>query len=465
MNNQQLAAAANTVVEIDEFFAQLKEQALEFYAPEALVTRGYITPSQELSVRQLQLAYWKTRLALLELINELRAGGQRPDQATPEQFLVGLAAAALLVDAARWLRRTFHRVTVARRKLDEPDPVYGIPPRMYDNVQRSLVSVHNAWHLWQATRYYDANRQRLAAVAAEQGLEPLVAIIDRLRDELRPSLWLFLRTRLRVRGRRTMRRLGRDLLGRAVYAMQQAVSERVSEVFLSPGHRPGLPPEIRAQVAAMLQPGDVLVVRKEYAATNYFLPGYWPHAALVLGAAADLDRMGIADHEHVRPRLPLLAAVAPQPAGAGDASPACCVLEAMKDGVRVRSIESPLASDSVIVLRPQLATAHIAVALAQGLMHEGKPYDFNFDFCYSHRMVCTEVVYRAYDGVGDVKFELVRHVGRFALAAGDLLRMALAERHFTVVAVYSPAHGAKLETGSTAAELIRRVECPSTGAA
>ena len=33
------------------------------------------------------------------------------------------------------------------------------------------------------------------------------------------------------------------------------------------------------------RPGDVLVVRKEYAATNYFLPGYWPHAALVIGSA------------------------------------------------------------------------------------------------------------------------------------------------------------------------------------
>jgi len=126
--------------------------------------------------------------------------------------------------------------------------------------------------------------------------------------------------------------------------------------------------------------------------------------------------------------------------------------------VRIRSIDSPLASDSVIVLRPQLQPADIARALAQAFMHEGKPYDFDFDFSCSHRMVCTEVVYRAYEGVANVAFPLQRHVGRYALAAGDLLRMALANEHFAIEAVYSPAHGPTLQTGAEAADLIRRVE-------
>jgi hypothetical protein len=458
MNTEPRAAAA-TVVELHEYLEQLKAHALSLYGPEALAARGYITPSQELALRQLQLGYWKSRLALLEIVDEIRAATPRPELARPEQFLVALAAAAVLVDAARWMRRTFHKTAVLRRKLDEPDPVYGLPPRMYDNVQRSLVSTSTAWHLWQATRYYDRDRDRLAAEAAPYGGQELVQLIDKLRDQLRPSVWLYLRTRFRVRGRRTMRRLGRDVLGRAMYALQQLVSERVSEVFVSPGHRPGLPDDIREQVLSMLRPGDVLVVRKEYAATNYFLPGYWPHAALVLGAVDDLVRLGIADHEHVQPRLRVVETLS-----AHGAPPRQIVLEAMKDGVRVRSIDSPLSSDSIIVLRPQLEETHIATALSQGLMHEGKPYDFNFDFCYSHRMVCTEVVYRAYDGVGGVTFELQRHVGRYALAAGDLLRMGLAERHFQIVAAYSPAHALEVKTGGAAADLVRKVEGHAPGA-
>jgi hypothetical protein len=318
---------------------------------------------------------------------------------------------------------------------------------MYDDVQRSMVSAHHAWHLWQATRYYDKHRNPLAESAAAAGLQPLVAIIDRLRDRLRPSLWTFLKTRFRVRGRRAVRRIGRDLLGRGIYQIQQAVSCRMADVKVRPGHVPALPPAISEQVIALVRPGDVLVVRKEFAATNYFLPGYWPHAALYVGTLDDVRRLGIADHDHVRPRLINWTDGASR-----------CVLEALKDGVRIRPVDSPLASDSVVVIRPLIDASMVAAALAQGFMHEGKPYDFDFDFCSSHRLVCTEVVYRAYEGIADVRFDLLRHVGRFALAAGDLLRMALARRHFEVVACYSPPHSATLEFGPAAQQVVQRME-------
>ena len=141
---------------------------------------------------------------------------------------------------------------------------------------------------------------------------------------------------------------------------------------------------------------------------------------------------------------------------AGDPHP--CVLEAIKDGVRIRSVNSALNSDSVVVIRPLMEPADIARAISHGLMHEGKPYDFDFDFCYSHRLVCTEVVYRAYEGVAGTQFDLRRHVGRFALAAGDLLRMALARRHFEILAAYVPTRSPQLELGAAAAQIVRRVE-------
>jgi Permuted papain-like amidase enzyme, YaeF/YiiX, C92 family len=466
MNNEQLTSAVHTVIELGQYLEDLKAQALEIYDPTVLAARGYITPSKELQLRHLQLSYWKTRNALLELVYEIWQDAERIDKATPQQFLIALAAAALLVDAARFLRTSFHRVAIVRRKLDEPDPVYGIPARMYDNVQKSLTDPYHAWHLWQATRYFDCHRQQLIEATAAAGLEPLVAIIDRVRDRLRPTLWMYLRTRIRVRGRRAVRHIGRDVLGRAAYGVQEAVGRGLAEVRVKPGHAPSLPKEIRAEVVRLLRPGDVLVVRKDFAATNYFLPGHWPHAALFLGTATDLTLGGIATHQHVEPRFaklssatPLTAVFAPDPVNAwaeGVEHP--CVLEAMKDGVRVRSINSALNSDSVVVIRPLLDSRDVAAALAQALMHEGKPYDFDFDFCASHRLVCTEVIYRAYEGIAGVQFDLHRHAGRFALAAGDLLRMALARRHFEIVAVYSRPHASDLQCDAAATEIVRRIE-------
>jgi hypothetical protein len=470
MTNEQLTSAARTVVELGNYLEDLKLEALEIYKPSVVAARGYITPSNELKLRHLQISYWKTRNALFELLYDIWQEVERIDRATPQQFLICLAAAALLVDAARFLRETFHRITVVRRKLDEPDPVYGIPPRMYDDVQKSLTSPYHAWHLWQATRYYDKHHSDLAKAAAAEGIEPLVAIIDRLRDRLRPSLWTYIRTRAHVRGRRAVRHIGRDVLGRVMYSLQAAAGRGLAEIRVRPGHVPSLPRSIRTDVVQLLRPGDVLVVRKEFAASNYFLPGHWPHAALFLGTAGDFASSAISNHLHVQPRLSELFAATHVTAvlvpdlenawtdGGVEGTLHPCVLEAMKDGVRIRSINSALNSDSVVIVRPLLERSDIESALAQALMHEGKPYDFDFDFCASHRLVCTEVVYRAYEGIAGVQFDLRRHAGRFALAAGDILRMALARRHFEVVAVYVPGKASAIETGDAACDIVQRFE-------
>ncbi len=466
MDRQQLDTAAATVAHLSDYLRELRADALAIFDGPAVAARGYITPSQEVAVRQLQRSYWKTRNALLELVYEIWRDVERVDRATPQQYLVALAAASLLVDAARFLRETFHNVPVVRRKLDEPDVIHGIPPRMYDEVQKSLTSPYHAWCLWQATHYYDKHHAKFEAAAAAEGLQPMIAIVDQLRDRLRPTLWAYVRTRLRVRGRRAVRRVGRDVLGRGIYALQESLGRGMTYVFVRPGHSPNLARDVRARVIELLQPGDVLIVRKEFAASNYFLPGYWPHAALYLGTADDLRQLGLAGDEHAGPRLDKIAGATPftavlqaneEHAWTGEGQHPC-VLEAMKDGVRIRSVNSALNSDSIVVIRPRLERAQIARAISHALMHEGKPYDFDFDFCYSHRLVCTEVVYRAYEGLAGVQFDLRRHVGRFALAAGDLLRMALAGRGFEVVAVYMPQRSPNLETGAAAAQIVRRVE-------
>jgi hypothetical protein len=200
-------------------------------------------------------------------------------------------------------------------------------------------------------------------------------------------------------------------------------------------------------VRAIVRPGDVLITRKEHALTNYFLPGFWPHAALFIGGSAELERLGIGGHAHVAPRWHQLLTC--------DSNEPLRVLEALKDGVRIRSLGCPLTCDAVAVLRPELPEPLVAQAIARGFRHEGKAYDFDFDFTRSDRLVCTEVVYRSYEGIGGVTFALTRRAGRLTLAAEDLLTMALAKSHFRVVAAYCGKVHQALASNEDAERVIR----------
>jgi hypothetical protein len=134
--------------------------------------------------------------------------------------------------------------------------------------------------------------------------------------------------------------------------------------------------------------------------SNWFLPGFWPHAALYLGN----DQL---------------------PSNPGYPNMTACFLEAKKDGVKKRSAEETLAVDALLVLRPPLVKPDLQKGLQRALSHCGKPYDFLFDFRTADRLVCTEVVYRGYHGIDPVRFHLCETGGRLCLPAEDLLDQAL----------------------------------------
>ncbi|MEI6195723.1 MAG: YiiX/YebB-like N1pC/P60 family cysteine hydrolase [Verrucomicrobiota bacterium] len=93
--------------------------------------------------------------------------------------------------------------------------------------------------------------------------------------------------------------------------------------------------------------------------------------------------------------------------------------------MRICPLETCLHADHVLVLRPSLPREETAAALGEALGHLGKPYDFEFDFNVSSRIVCTELVYRCYHHRGAIQFPLVKRLGRFTLTGDDLAQHAL----------------------------------------
>jgi hypothetical protein len=73
---------------------------------------------------------------------------------------------------------------------------------------------------------------------------------------------------------------------------------------------------------------------------------------------------------------------------------------------------------------------------------------FDFDFFRSDRLVCTGVIYRAYDGLGDLRFELRERGGRPTFSAEDLLDLAVDRGQFEPIALFgAEPTGGHLVTG------------------
>lgn len=332
-------------------------------------------------------------------------------------FLIGYTAACLIVSLDRLLLEEVAVGSMTQRKLNEGDEPHRIPRKQYTEIFESFTNPTKARMMDRAMRFARRHRRVLDAMREDPVVGDLANELPRRERALDPSRrrYLALLADFVVH---TFRRRGASARQQTVFAALEAGGRLASELrdHWTP---PRITDELRGRIAGLLRPGDVLITRHDRAFTNLFLPGYWPHAALYVGSESDRRAMQVTLDADRAARW------------SGDRS----VLEALKDGVLFRPLESTLAVDSVAVIRPRLERQQIAHAIERASQHEGKLYNFDFDFFRSDRLVCTEVVYRAYDGVGGIDIPVRERSGRPTISAEDLLELAVAGRGFVPVAV------------------------------
>ncbi len=169
-----------------------------------------------------------------------------------------------------------------------------------------------------------------------------------------------------------------------------------------------------------LQPGDIVLLRRRSLSINAWVPGYWSHVALYVGSVGELKKLGL-DHD---PRVAThLGAFAESGAGGQPH----VMIEALLEGVRFHSLSGSLQStEAVAVLRPRLQPEQINEAIARAFTHAGKPFDLDFDFEHDDKLACTELVYRAYEGVLSLQFSDA--MGRRVITPTEFARTFGSER-------------------------------------
>lgn len=419
--NRQVREDCDTLRQLLDGLERLRESWNEVRQTVQSRERGYFTPDEDDRVRQCLLSYRNHRLALYEMIGRYMDYEQVADRSEQLRgFMVGYAAALALCAASLQLIETYEHVPLVRAKLNEPDARFGLNAGFFEEIVRAYTAPHGFRLLHSAGRFWLRNRRdlRRLGLANDADCRWLGGIIRQQRSAVHSGFWgLFVR-RLRYDWRALWRLLVSPVHW-ARYGLQSFVGATFSGLRTTLHYRPAIDEEALARLRNELQSGDVLLVRAEQKVTTALLPGFWAHAAIYIDSRGDLERMGIGQHPHVRKHLSAI------PADGGQFG---YVLEAISPGVLVNPLERCLYADHVVVLRPNVTATDMQEALVAAFGHVGKPYDFEFDFNVTSRLVCTELVYRSFHKRGAIDFPLVKRLGRFTLSGDDIMNWLL-EQH------------------------------------
>ncbi len=378
--------------------------------------RLYYRPEEEETIRWKFATYLSYRAALLRIIaTYIGFHAVRDPEQQARCFMLGYAAASRIMRASLVLARMYRDDEMVRRMLNEAEPLWGIPPQTFDRIYQNVASRENLKKFEEMGLYFEHRRNdwREGGIWPEPEFTWLESmILDGLGyiRENQPHPY-------KVRLEMFMETIKQDAY-KPVYAAQSLAAMWMGDTRIV--ERPPLisVEQIKNEIEPKLEPGDILLARHNWYLSNAFLPGFWPHAALYVGRLEDLRRLGLADDPEVRSRWDEYLRAAP------DGEPHS-VIESVSEGVIFSSLTEVLHADYIAVLRPRLSQDEKREAIRRAFRQHGKPYDFEFDFFTSDKLVCTELVYRAYEGF--LNFNLVRVMGRDTLPADQIVRKFAAE--------------------------------------
>lgn len=334
------------------------------------------------------------------------------DGARIDAILIAMSAALTLFDNAQFMQQHFAGNHVLRSKLNEAYPEVGVGRNFYEDSLLRANSLAYRASMTDAIRFFEENQ---AVIAGHIG-----AVGGSMR-----ALYEFLEhspARRKFGGDHAFRQISDQLailvqrsamdsfqqVGRLKFLTSQIMGNTMGLVRWRAGklkHDQAM----LEKLSATLRPGDILLEKTPFALTDKTIPGHFGHAAIYIGTRDQLAEIGALDLPAVQARLEQIDS-------------GRVVLEALRGGVVLNTLEHFMNIDDVAVLRPsRLHPAEMRDSIGLALGNFGKRYDFNFDVNTTETIVCSELVYVAYPQIDFVTKQVFTS---FTISPDDIAKLA-----------------------------------------
>jgi uncharacterized protein YycO len=342
-----------------------------------------------------------------------RVDNQLADSDRMAEIVIGMAAAITLYDNNKAMREAFDNNALLSSKLNESYPELSINAGFYNSSNMRAANPEYRKAMNDAVQYFNDNKP-----AIEAELSQSASPIPTLYAYVAQSPYLLKQTGsnvfkeiviLPVKAAKGMLGLSGRSLGGIKFSTSQVVGNTVGLVRWRNGKLKDDAAMLKT-LQAQLQPGDILLEKTPFALTDKSIPGHFGHAAIYTGTANQLRDLGAftLPQKNLAMVQKNLAKIE-----AGHV-----VVEALRNGVQLDTLEDFMNIDDIAILRPKYVSPEArieAVNLALGNL--GKKYDFNFDVNTTETIVCSELVYIVYP---QIDFVTKRVLGSFAITPDDI---------------------------------------------
>ena len=391
---------------------------------------GYFSNIENDQIENLLFRYLILRTSIWEIVNKYRDYSTYSDDPSENMkaLIIGYTSALILYKYSGILITSNMEDDQAIDKLNESYYISGIPRGTFQTVFTSLTKHENLDEL-------DIAHELISTEMNEPGTElyslikdpiygPLLNDLDqlhlahvKLREEILNHFFLItpeLTNRFR---HSSIKKKVEDLIiktGSRFNALKAMVLTYGGHLKSPLSNHITFSDREKDTLISILHPGDIILIYSEGYMSNIFLPGIFKHGIVFVGSKNGWEEN---DWRSIDISLEQRSFIRP-----GDD-----IIEAIAEGVVSGSLKMILENkiNRLAVFRPDLSKNQVQDVLKTVHSYLGNSYDFSFDFNNAETQVCTELIYRGFNDIGPIHFELSKRAGAMNMSAEDICRSAL----------------------------------------
>ena len=366
-------------------------------------------------------------------------------------LMLSLSAALTLYDNYMLGIVLFEQDDRLRRVLNDPDMGFGLIANKLAEATLAANSIENRARARQAIEFYEGEKDLLTGVHEDSDFAYLQQLIDSS-----PSYNYVKKIRVGEIASNKFVAFER-LTGDAVSEAAKDGFDLVSGLF---GNTVGLyesrkgklhgDEEALRKVQSVLQPLDIILEKTPFRLTDKLIPGHFGHVAIWTGTRAELVDAGVWDNLIVSQYADELSS-----ASNPDSKDERQVIEALRNGVQLNTLEHFMNVDDIAILRPVFDEAnrdeHVEEALLMAFRQVGKHYDFNFDVNTTDKIVCSELAYISFPSMD---WPTEETLGRHSISPDNVAQLAWNNVPLKLVLFY---HDGELVDASSQVEKMREL--------
>jgi hypothetical protein len=358
---------------------------------------------------------WHKFIVTNQILYDIRTMGDslmNPREGSdPYGFLIFYTAHIQAYDLSLHLIRQANKNSLYDVLLNEEIPESKLPSGLFDQIKLNVLHVSDMSGMEDGFDLYGYLKNRHAFNYSID----LVAVAMKLIEQKYQNYSDVLKSRSLIMLTQNGADIVNKKLKKAFLPMKESFLRNLSETRMTRRKIALITPMQCDTILQNSEPGDIVLQRQEWYMTNYGIPGFWSHAALYLGsykqlldyaadpAVTDYYRQSDSTYSDFDSYMKNKYHDSWELYKKGDAENEPFVyLEAIAKGVTLNTANNSIGHcDYAAVLRTKLPKALRVKAIERAFAQHGKPYDYDFDFRKNSALVCSGLIFQAYQKDAD----------------------------------------------------------------